>query len=675
MARTLPSSNTPASSDALTCVSHPGIVAALLDSLGGQNTLGHDERQMLLLDPALSLHVLSIIASQQPHALLTEIDLTEALDHLNTSALKQVILASAIRQIVNPASRKATEAEDTSALWLQAIATAALSRALAEAQDYHHPEEAWLAGLFSHLPVFVQGSAQPLNDPKHAQQMCLERLERLPIRSFLPDVVRYLHEPASRLLDAAPLVRLALASHRLVVQSQAKTPSTNKMLADDGVFLAQSLSSRPISTETLSRMLQTAHQTAAHLTETIPTPSDMSAEVVRFGRLEGAANHAGADIEQAITSLANSLAAEDGLYDPIYLALNKRTSMLVAHPLNDKEPPPITLRVEGSNTAAVRALFTRSSVVVYAKSSDTAVLDQQLIRQAKADGLAALPVGEGDYRGVLLICGDKDALQKLEAEPRHYARLGELAGRTPPPPSVIVESGAGGALDALPGRVRRAAHEVNNPLGIIKNYLAILKVKLGDDAPIADELRIIHEELDRIVRIVRGMLHEDVEMGELDEDTDINLLLDDMVKVTAPTWHAKGVQIKTELSTGLPRLQQDRDKLKQIVLNLLLNALEATPEGGKVRLETAAVTNQRRERFLEILVADSGPGIAPDRADVLFDVVESDKGEHHAGLGLSIVKTLTESLDGFITFKSTASGTTFQISLPLGENPKGRGGN
>jgi signal transduction histidine kinase len=135
------------------------------------------------------------------------------------------------------------------------------------------------------------------------------------------------------------------------------------------------------------------------------------------------------------------------------------------------------------------------------------------------------------------------------------------------------------------------------------------------------------------------------------------------------------VQIKTELSAGLPRLQQDRDKLKQIVLNLLLNALEATPEGGTVRLETAAVTNQRRERFLEILVADSGPGIAPDRADVLFDVVESDKGEHHAGLGLSIVKTLTESLDGFITFKSTASGTTFQISLPLGENPKGRGGN
>jgi signal transduction histidine kinase len=321
--------------------------------------------------------------------------------------------------------------------------------------------------------------------------------------------------------------------------------------------------------------------------------------------------------------------------------------------------------MEGSNTAAVRALFTRSCVVAYSDASDTALLDQQLMRQANADGLAALPVGEGGSRGVLLVCGDRDALEKLAADPRHYTRLGELAGQAPAP-QIVLEP-AGGEGDVFAGRVRRAAHEVNNPLGIIKNYLAILKVKLGDDAPIADELRIIHEELDRIVRIVRGMLHEDVELGDLREDTDINVLIEDMVKVTAPTWHAKGVRVNTLLAPGLPRLAHDRDKLKQIIINLLLNALEATPDGGTVRLETAAVTNQRKERFLEILVADSGPGIPPERMDALFEPVQTDKGEGHAGLGLSIVKNLTESLNGFITYKSNTSGTTFQISLPLSD--------
>jgi signal transduction histidine kinase len=131
------------------------------------------------------------------------------------------------------------------------------------------------------------------------------------------------------------------------------------------------------------------------------------------------------------------------------------------------------------------------------------------------------------------------------------------------------------------------------------------------------------------------------------------------------------VRVNTLLAPGLPRLAHDRDKLKQIIINLLLNALdnalEATPDGGTVRLETAAVTNQRKERFLEILVADSGPGIPPERMDALFEPVQTDKGEGHAGLGLSIVKNLTESLNGFITYKSNPSGTTFQISLPLSD--------
>ena len=321
--------------------------------------------------------------------------------------------------------------------------------------------------------------------------------------------------------------------------------------------------------------------------------------------------------------------------------------------------------MEGSNTAAaVRALFTRSCVVAYADASDTALLDLQLIRQANAEGLAALPVGEGGSRGVLLVFGDRDVLEKLASDPRHYTRLGELVGKAPVAP-IVVKTETGGAVDDLTGRVRRATHEVNNPLGIIKNYLAILKVKLGDDAPISDELRIIHEELDRIVRIMRGMLRKDEELGDLREDTDINLLIEDMVKVTAPTWNAKGLQVHTQVAPGLPRLSHDRDKLKQIIMNLLLNALEATPAGGTVRLETAAVTNNWRERFLEILVADSGPGIPAERLDELFEPMETDKGEGHAGLGLSIVKNLTESLEGFITYKSGTLGATFQISLPL----------
>ena len=633
----------------LSCVSHPGVLAHLLIGLGGNQALDQDLRHLVFLDPALSLHTLRAIAGIHPNAQLSEMDLNQVLEQLGTHSLKQLALGGAVEQLISGGDKGAS----LDLVWHQAITTAVLSRDLAEAQGYRNPQEAWLAGLITHLPTFVRNA----DSPEAARLACLAQLERIPLRSFLPDVLRYLDEPAERLRDAALLVRCALAAHRLL-PGLSRDPISPPA---DGVFLSQ-----PIPTETLREMLQNAKNNTEEFTESIHTiPSgEVAMEIQRFGRLEVTAGTHGSNQEAAITALASSLAAEEGLYDPIYLTVDKRTSSLVSQTLGDSVPPAISLRMEGSNTAAVRALFTRSCVVAYNDASDTALLDQQLMRQANADGLAALPVGEGGNRGVLLVCGDRDALEKLAADPRHYTRLGELAGRTPAS-QIILETGTVGATDVLTGRVRRAAHEVNNPLGIIKNYLAILKVKLGDDAPISDELRIIHEELDRIVRIVRGMLHEDAELGDLREDTDINILIEDMVKVTAPTWHAKGLEVNTLLAPGLPRLSHDRDKLKQIILNLLLNALEATPDGGMVRLETAAVTNHRRERFLEILVADSGPGIPPERLDELFEPMETDKGEGHSGLGLSIVKNLTESLEGFITYKSNTSGTTFQISLPL----------
>lgn len=645
----------PSPAAGLDCVSHPGVLAHLLMGLGGSQVLAPQVRRLLFLDPALSLHTLRAIACIHPQGQLAEMDLPWLVEQLGAHALKQLALAGAVEQLMAGTDRR----DSLDLVWRQAVTTAVLSHALAEAQGYRNPEEAWLAGLMTHLPTFVRNA----ESPEAARLACLAQLERLPLRSFLPDVLRYLDEPAERLRDAAPLVRFALAAHRLL-PGLSREPISPPA---DGVFLSQ-----PLPTETLREMLQKAQKNAQQLTESIHTitPAEVATEVVRFGRLEVTAAAHGAQAEAAIAALASGLAAEEGLYDPIYLALNKRTSSLESRPLGEIVPPPINLRMEGSNTAAVRALYTRSCVVAYGDAGDTALLDLQLIRQANAEGLAALPVGEGGSRGVLLVCGDRDALEKLAADPGHYTRLGELAGRAPTPP-IVVETGPGEESDALPGRVRRAAHEVSNPLGIIKNYLAILKVKLGDDAPVADELRIIHEELDRVVRIVRGMVQGDAEVGDLREDTDINILIEDMVKVTAPTWHTKGVRIDTQLSPGLPRLGHDRDKLKQIILNLLLNALEASPQGGEVRLETAAVTNQRRERFLEILVADSGPGIPPERMEELFEPVTTDKGEGHAGLGLSIVKNLTESLDGSITFKSGRSGTTFQISLPLGRISEG----
>lgn len=644
--------NNPPAMEKPVFVSHPGVLSRLLGELGGADSVDEKTARLFLLDPALALAALEAVAQAHPGGQLSKMRLEQGLAALDPVTVKGLVFASATEQLASPAFT----AEGLETAWRKALATAHFSRALAEKSAYPSLDEAWLAGLLVWLPRFVRHAG---TDADGARQQALAALDRLPLDSFLADVLRYQNEPAERLRDAAPLVRLALAAYRQTMNYPAWIPA---LPHPDTLILAA-----PIDRESITELYQSMGRVIDTLAaeNSLRQSGEIARDLYRLGRLELASAGQGREPARGVLALAESLASQEGLGQAIYLHRNPRSGALEAQPLNGGGTLPIAIQPEGSTTAAAWALLTRTPVVVTCDApADAAVLDLQLIRQAGAEGLAAIPIGAGNPAGVLVVRGNRQALAAVAANPRHYGRLGELAGRTASSSSASPQSGNGD--QPLPARVRRAAHEINNPLGIVKNYLAIMKAKLGDEAPIADELRIMHEELDRIVRIIRGLTQEDTAASAYIEQVDVNALAEDLVKVTAPSWRDKNVGISLALEPDLPRLACDRDKLKQIVLNLLLNALEATPAGGTVRLETSSLANHRQERFVEILVADSGPGIPAELMGRLFTPVESAKGEGHAGLGLSIVKALTQSLGGTITYKSNTSGTSFQISLPSG---------
>ncbi len=649
-------------------LSHAGVLARLLEELGGSRTMNERIGDLLLLDPVLALRILETYAQAHAGESLQNFRQADLLLSLDVSTLKSMVTTAVTEQLTLPAS------ETLATCWRQALHCAMLSRMLAEMLNYPSPDEVWLSGLLVWLPAFFADPAAGSDaSPETARRVAQGVLDQLPLRTFLPDALRYLDVPAPRLRDAAPLVQMVVAAHRLSGPSQSETAAKSVDPCLDALFLSAKIDQKAL----LDMSSQAEHAVDSLSVRNgveqakYKSTGELALDLIRYNQLELAAGDMQENSETAIATLVNLLASHESLADPIYLKLNRRSSVLEAQTIGGLKPTPLSIRLEGSKTAAVRAFFTRSAVIVLESAgNDAAVLDQQLIRQADADGLVAIPVGEGDSQGVLLVCGSAASLATVASMPKHYARMGELAGRVMP--SQVVETGKGdpaataaAAADVLPARVQQAAHEINNPLGIIKNYLAILKIKLGDDAPIADELRIIYEELDRIVRIVRGLTHDDGEQGSMEHGADLNALIQDLVKVTQPTWMSKGIKVSTQLAPGLTRLDADRDKLKQIVLNLMLNALEATPPGGSVRVETAALSNHRHEHFVEIVVVDSGSGIPPEVAEQIFDPLDTAKGEDHAGLGLSIVKSLTESMEGSVIFKTGASGTTFQILLPF----------
>ncbi len=633
----------PPSAD-LPFASHPGVLTRLLGELAGARVVGDEAARLFLLDPALALLALQALAHAQPGVNLAGMRLRMRIATLDAATLKSRVIALATQQLTQPAASQ----ETLETYWRKALATAAFCQTLALRSDYPGDDEAWLAGLMCWLPRFARPA-----DSGAAQAA----LDALALDSFIADAPRYLETPAQRLVDAAPLVRLAIAAHRQTMNFPAWIPALPHA---DALLLAAPLDGEAMRAIHLA-MAREVDRIAADIG--LYPLAEIAHELGRMARLELLASSEACDEDTAIALLADSLAGEEGLGHPIYLRLHAADGTLRARALRSESAPALYLKPEGSTAAAAWALLTRAPVVVTLDApADAAVLDLQLIRQAGAEGLAAIPVGAGDPVGVLLVRGSRTALARITAHPRHYRRLGELvlrpAGSAPAATRQDGES-------ALAGRVRRATHEISNPLGVVKNYLAILRTKLGDDAPIADELRIMREELDRIVRILRTLTSGEAEAEQATAACDVNALIEDLLKATESTWRDKGLRVETRLAPDLPMLARDADTLKQILLNLQLNAQEATPAGGLIRWETCVLTDHRQARQLQITVSDTGPGIPAELRPHLFTPIESAKGDGHAGLGLSIVKSLTLALSGAIRWRSDASGTTFDVTFHL----------
>jgi signal transduction histidine kinase len=142
---------------------------------------------------------------------------------------------------------------------------------------------------------------------------------------------------------------------------------------------------------------------------------------------------------------------------------------------------------------------------------------------------------------------------------------------------------------------------------------------------------------------------------------------DDVVRIfRAGQFVPAGVQIASAMGEDGRLVEGEPDVLKQILVNLVKNAVEALAANGGGRIEIVNRGHVHRERtlYVELAVTDTGPGLAPEVMANLFSPVRSTKDGNHRGLGLSIVHGLVKKLNGQIACRSGKSGTAFEILLP-----------
>jgi signal transduction histidine kinase len=207
------------------------------------------------------------------------------------------------------------------------------------------------------------------------------------------------------------------------------------------------------------------------------------------------------------------------------------------------------------------------------------------------------------------------------------------------------------------------AHEVNNPMEAIKNSIYLLANKVRPEAnPIYD---ILKSETERVARIVRQMLGL-YRNQEAVKPVDINGLLEDTLLLLARQLQRANVEVITDLRK-VPDAVVASDQLRQVFSNMVINAKDAMPSGGKLRVRTRHIAGADRVHgFIRILIADTGTGIPNDIVRTIFEPFVTTKGEKGTGLGLWIVKGIIANHGGRIAVRSkVGEGTVFKIDIPV----------
>jgi two-component system NtrC family sensor kinase len=224
--------------------------------------------------------------------------------------------------------------------------------------------------------------------------------------------------------------------------------------------------------------------------------------------------------------------------------------------------------------------------------------------------------------------------------------------------AALAQQGKMASLGVLSSGV---AHEINNPLGVILGYASYIEGKMSPDDPNFHYIHEIKRESKRCKKIVQDLLSYARTPKPALEETDINALLGQIVDFAANHTDLHHVRLVRDFAPGLPPILVDGDQMRQVAINLILNAGAAMPEGGDLTVRTLL----DEEGYVNLIFADSGVGIPEEHLDRIFEPFFTTKARG-TGLGLAITRQIVELHQGRIALESRVGrGTTITIRLPV----------
>jgi two-component system NtrC family sensor kinase len=209
------------------------------------------------------------------------------------------------------------------------------------------------------------------------------------------------------------------------------------------------------------------------------------------------------------------------------------------------------------------------------------------------------------------------------------------------------------------------AHEINNPLTAVLTFTHMLMRRNDLPDEVRSDLETVAAQTERVRKIVKNLLDFSRQTALSPEPLNVNTLIEESVKLMENQALIKGVDLSFSGDRDLPLFTLDHNQCQSVLINMIINALDATPAGGRIEIEAGQARHEGAQG-VEIRISDTGSGIAPEHMDKLFDpfftTKEVGKG---TGLGLAVSSGIVQRHGGAISVRSKPGrGTTFTVWLP-----------
>ncbi|MDI6809156.1 MAG: ATP-binding protein [Candidatus Eisenbacteria bacterium] len=281
-----------------------------------------------------------------------------------------------------------------------------------------------------------------------------------------------------------------------------------------------------------------------------------------------------------------------------------------------------------------------------------------------------LKLGEVSSRETKVKVRGKELYLRLETDP-----LKDSSGEPVGTVVILEDMGEGDPDDEMQRKMDRlvslgelsayVAHEIRNPLTGIRTTVQFVGSKLRPGDSRKEDLEDVIKELDRIEQIITDLLQFARPQDKKPALANLNTVVERVIDNLEVQLRTQKIEVARELSDNLPQLWVDPDMIQQVFLNIMINAVQAMPDGGEIKVSAGSRRGRYKRTFADITFEDSGPGVPEEIREKIFTPFFTTR-PMGTGLGLAISLQLVREHDGRITVRdSSLGGALFRVSLPV----------